>query len=263
MAIMQLMQLKYLTHLKQRWKSRVVTQTTIALLGGLGGLAGLEILTAPAVQAYEARLSVTLDREKDETFQTLVKRGEVVARAAVQQAFDTDILATDVSVFINGRSGGLEAPLLSIQISRFQWQSFPDTRQWATYYPSTQSLLRLESPVLIANPNGAVNSQPQPSEDRPESAENNEDSFSLSNFTFRADGWVIGTVTNLTGRPVDFVQVNYEALGANRELIGTGSFFTNPSSIPAGGSSNFSYPIQGGDGAATARITGFQWRWAD
>jgi len=244
----------------QSWKLGLIHKATIVLLGGMVGLAGLELLASAPVQAYEARLSVTLDLEPNETFQTLMKRAEVVARAAVQRAFDTDILATDASIFINGRSGGLEAPLLSVQISRFQWQSFPDARRWATYYSSTQSLLRLESPVLIGDPNGA---QPQPPEDLPESAENNEDSFSLSNFTFRADGWVIGTVTNLSGRPVAFVQVNYEALGANGELIGTGSFFTNPSSIPVGGSSNFSYPIQGGDEAATARITGFQWRWAD
>ncbi|MGA1131667.1 MAG: hypothetical protein ACO31I_05280 [Prochlorotrichaceae cyanobacterium] len=126
------------------WKSALTGSIAIGLLGGVVGLAGFELSSPASVQAYEARLSVTLEREPDETFQTMLKRAEVVARAAVQRAFDTDILATDVSVFINGRSGGLEAPLLSVQISRFQWQSFPDTRRWATYYPATQSLLRLD-----------------------------------------------------------------------------------------------------------------------
>jgi hypothetical protein len=135
-----------------QWKLGFIHNATIVLLGGMVGLAGFELLATAPVQAYEARLSVTLDLEPNETFQTLMKRAEVVARAAVQRAFDTDILATDASIFINGRSGGLEAPLLSVQISRFQWQSFPDARRWATYYPSTQGLLRLDPPVTVSEP---------------------------------------------------------------------------------------------------------------
>ena len=136
----------------QSWKLGLIHKATIVLLGGIVGPASLELLASAPVQAYEARLSVTLDLEPNETFQTLMKRAEVVARAAVQRAFDTDILATDVSIFINGRSGGLEAPLLSVQISRFQWQSFPDARRWATYYPSTQGLLRLYPPEPVSQP---------------------------------------------------------------------------------------------------------------
>lgn len=135
----------------QYWKSGFIHNATIALLGGLVGLVGADLMAPAPVHAYEAQLSVTLDSGPNETFQTLMKRAEIVGRAAVQRAFDTDILATDASVFINGRSGGLEAPLLSIQISRFQWQSFPDARRWATYYPYTQELLRLDPPPSTAN----------------------------------------------------------------------------------------------------------------
>ena len=120
---------------------------TIALLGLSTGL-GTVLETSP-VRAYEVQLSVTIDQEPEESFSTLVKRAEVVARAAVQRSFDADILATEAMVFVNAQRGGLEAPLLSVQISRFQWNQFPDARRWATYYPSTRTLLRMDDPLIL------------------------------------------------------------------------------------------------------------------
>ena len=109
---------------------------TIALLG-MGTLIVPDTLHPSIVQAYEARLNITIDQAKDESFQTMVKRAEIVARAAIQRSFDADIL---------------EAPLLSLQISRFQWTQFPDARRWATYYPSTRILLKLDEPLATEIP---------------------------------------------------------------------------------------------------------------
>ena len=124
---------------------------TIALLG-MGTLIVPDTLHPSIVQAYEARLNITIDQAKDESFQTMVKRAEIVARAAIQRSFDADILATDAIVFVNAQRGGLEAPLLSVQISRFQWTQFPDARRWATYYPSTRILLKLDEPLATEIP---------------------------------------------------------------------------------------------------------------
>jgi len=118
----------------------------------MGTLIVPDSLHPSIVQAYEARLNITIDQAKDESFQTMVKRAEIVARAAIQRSFDADILATDAIVFVNAQRGGLEAPLLSVQISRFQWTQFPDARRWATYYPSTRILLKLDEPLATEIP---------------------------------------------------------------------------------------------------------------
>lgn len=128
---------------------------TIALLG-MGSFILAHSIHPSIVQAYEARLSITIDQEKDESFQTMVKRAEIVARAAIQRSFDADILATEAIVFVNAQRSGLEAPLLSVQISRFQWNQFPDARRWATYYPSTRTLLKLDEPLETALPEAPV-----------------------------------------------------------------------------------------------------------
>ncbi|MFZ9740209.1 MAG: FxLYD domain-containing protein [Prochlorotrichaceae cyanobacterium] len=232
----------------QYWKSAFTGSIAIGFLGGVVGLAGFELSSPASVQAYEARLNVALDREPDETFQTMLKRAEVVARAAVQRAFDTDILATDVSVFINGRNSGLEAPLLSVQISRFQWQSFPDTRRWATYYPSTQSLLHLNT-----LPTGALT----PVNPTPEQDESSK-TLVIEDSSFNADGFFVGRIRNVSERPLFGVQIYYEALDDAGNLLDAGSLYVTPPAIEPGGTSTFKWFAP--DGATTVRITQTTWR---
>lgn len=105
-----------------------------------GAVLGLDAVTAP-VQAYTARLDVTIDRAPSETYDSIVRRAEVVARAAVQRGFDRDLLANEVSVIIVGRNGGMASPVISVWVTRSQWQSRPDTKRWATYYRGSKSFL--------------------------------------------------------------------------------------------------------------------------
>ncbi len=124
----------------------------MALLGSLVGLGtGLSLvgqgLRPAAVLAYEARATVTIDHGTGESYNSLLRRAEAVGRAAAQRTFDNDILVTEVLIFVNAQKQGMEAPLLAIQASRFQWHSLPDPRQWAIYYSNTRSLLGLEYSV--------------------------------------------------------------------------------------------------------------------
>lgn len=107
-----------------------------ALLMGLGGvLWSVDAMRSPTVaQAYTMRVDVTLDRLPFETLDAMVKRAELVARAAAQRSFDRDILANDVSIIVTGRQGEIVAPILTLSVSRSQWQITPDARRWATYY---------------------------------------------------------------------------------------------------------------------------------
>lgn len=123
-------------------------------LGLAGGIwVAQATIAPPAAVAYTARVDIALDRQPDEAYDTLVRRGEIVARAAAQRSFDQDILVTDVSVIIVARNGGAEAPLLSLQVSRPQWSSRPDPRRWATYYKTSRFLLGLDqAPNLTQTP---------------------------------------------------------------------------------------------------------------
>ncbi len=117
-------------------------------------------LNPPVAQAYKSRVDVTLDRLKDETYQSMMRRAEIVARAAAQRSFDRDILMSEVSVMVIGEYQGAEAPLLLLEVSRQNWRQRPDTRRWATYYRTARTLLKLPSAADPARPNAGGVSAP-------------------------------------------------------------------------------------------------------
>lgn len=101
---------------------------------------------APLVaQAYTARVDLTLDSGKEETYEVLLNRAENVARAAVQRSFDADLLATDVIVIVVGDRGGIVAPIMDVRVSRAEWRSRPDVAYWGEYYLDARSLLGFDS----------------------------------------------------------------------------------------------------------------------
>ena len=128
---------------------RPLAQTVISgalLLGLSGAILGVEMAVKPiAAQAYTARVDVTLDRLPNESFESLLRRAELVARSAAQRGFDQDILASQVSVIVNGRNRGFEAPVLTLSVSRSQWQARPDARKWATRHRNVRDLLGFET----------------------------------------------------------------------------------------------------------------------
>lgn len=120
-------------------------QSSLATFGIIvltcGTIGAIEATIPTIAQAYTTRLDVVLDRAPSETYDGLVRRAELVARAAAQRGFDRDLLATEVSIRVTGRNGGFEAPVLSLTVTRSQWQARPDARRWATYYRGGSALL--------------------------------------------------------------------------------------------------------------------------
>lgn len=103
---------------------------------------GIDMVLAPTpAQAYTARIDVTLDRASNEPYEAIVRRAENVARAAIQRGFDQDLLANEVSVVVVGRNGGMASPVVSVWVTRSQWQARPDAKRWATYYRGSKALL--------------------------------------------------------------------------------------------------------------------------
>lgn len=120
---------------------------------GLSGVNWLILspLTPQSAQAYTARTEITLTAQPGESFQTLVRRAEAVARAATQRLFDRDILVTDVAVTILGQNDGQVVPILSVDVSRQGWRAEPEASRWATYFRSASSLLEFrETPTVEA-----------------------------------------------------------------------------------------------------------------
>jgi hypothetical protein len=100
-------------------------------------------LVPPSAQAYKPRVDVSLDRVANETYDSFIRRADLVARAAAQRSFDRDILASEVSIMVIGRNQGVEAPVMLLDVSRQNWRTRPEPRRWATYYRTAQALLQL------------------------------------------------------------------------------------------------------------------------
>lgn len=139
---------RFLTHASMNLRCLAQTVISSALILGLSStiLSFDFALESSSAQAYTARVDITLDRLPDETFDSLMRRAELVARSAAQRSFDQDILASEVSVIIVGRNRGFEAPVLTLNVGRSQWQARPDARQWATRHRNVKELLGFETP---------------------------------------------------------------------------------------------------------------------
>ncbi len=104
----------------------------------------MQAIVPAAVQAYTSRVEVSLDVQPGESYDALIRRAEVVARAAAQRSFDRDILITDVLIMVTAQNEASVAPILTLEATRTQWRSIPDAHRWATYYRSSKSLLGLD-----------------------------------------------------------------------------------------------------------------------
>lgn len=156
---------------RQQLKLRVISASLAMLFTAAGGWLLLEQALAPPVaQAYTARSDVTLDVLAGESFETLMRRAEVVARAAAQRSFDRDILITDVSIMVLAQHQSAIVPLLSLTATRPQWRSRPDPRSWSTYYSSAKVLLgfgRMQ-PAATSTPAAAPVVTPTPTIQQPQ-----------------------------------------------------------------------------------------------
>ncbi|MGF1568394.1 MAG: hypothetical protein ACFCVD_10045 [Nodosilinea sp.] len=107
-----------------------------------GGSVWLPHLAAPpAAVAFTSRVNLFLGREPGESFESFVQRSEIIARAAVQRSFDADPRLTDVVVTVVGESQEIAIPVMTVAVSRGEWQLRPDVQQWATYFQAARNLM--------------------------------------------------------------------------------------------------------------------------
>ncbi|MCL1466678.1 hypothetical protein [Argonema galeatum] len=143
---------------RKQWLARL---SIVVLFGFTGGLYLVQEGIEPQIaQAYIQRINISLDRQPNESYDTIIRRAESVARSAVQRSFDSDILVTDAYIVVTGQNNGLMTPIMSITVSRSQWSNRPDIQRWARYYPNTRSLLDFDR-VTTSNQPASANSSSQ------------------------------------------------------------------------------------------------------
>jgi hypothetical protein len=103
-----------------------------------GGL--LWAIAAPVAQAESHQVNLLLNTQPNETFETLMRQAETIARQSVEQHF-ADPATTEVSVNVSGEREGQISPLLSVKVSRADWQRSSSVQQWAQYFGGSTTLL--------------------------------------------------------------------------------------------------------------------------
>ncbi|MFK8184693.1 MAG: hypothetical protein AB8B99_15085 [Phormidesmis sp.] len=130
------------------WQRSLLSAGLAAALGGTGIWLTEALIAPQASQAYTSRLDLFLAREAGESYDTLLRRGEMAARAGAQRSFDQDLLITDVSVTVVVEGNGVSVPILALRVDRDQWRSRPEAYYWATYYRTAEALLNSPAGTL-------------------------------------------------------------------------------------------------------------------
>ena len=130
------------------WQRAILSAGLAAIIGGTGIWLTEALIAPQASQAYTSRLDLFLARESGETYDTLLRRAEMAARAGAQRSFDQDLLITNVSVTVVAEGDGITVPILALRVDRDQWRARPETYYWATYYRTAEVLLNTPASSL-------------------------------------------------------------------------------------------------------------------
>lgn len=124
---------------------------------------------APQIaQVYTDRLNLYLERQGNETYETLLRRATDAAMASTQQSFERDRQVSKVVVIVSAENNGLVAPILTLEVSRNEWENRIRPQRWITDLTSSRTLLGFESSMPErVNPPSSTN-LPQPRFSPPE-----------------------------------------------------------------------------------------------
>ncbi|MFB2837750.1 hypothetical protein [Floridanema evergladense] len=221
-----------------------------ALLGLTGGLYVVkETITPLIAKAYTMRVNLSLERQPNESYETIIRRAEAIARAAVQRSFDSDILVNEASVIVTCNNNGLIAPIISVRVSRSQWSNTPNIQRWTRYYSNSRALLDFDG-VAVANAE----------QRRVEAAK---PKVVVNNITIETDSdseiaRIRGSVTNQTGNTVSFVKVNYVVISGNNRK-GDFTFVRSPSRLNPGQQGFFEDTMRDINPGASVEVNSIEW----
>lgn len=149
----------------KQWLTEITPLTALSLT-----VLGFSFFSQQLAQAETARIDdITIERQPNETYDSLVQRAETAATTALEQGFNRSSQITDVSVVVLGQNQGAIVPVLAIGVSRPQWTRGNDE---FTYFSNARSLLSLDEQQVAAEPPEGEGRIPSPSPGRPQNNSN-------------------------------------------------------------------------------------------
>lgn len=101
--------------------------------------------TPQIAQTYTDRLNLYLERQGNETYDALLRRATDAAMATAQQSFERDRQVSKIVVMVSAENNGLVAPILTLEVSRSDWENRIRPQRWITDLASSRTLLGFES----------------------------------------------------------------------------------------------------------------------
>ncbi len=146
----------------QQWFTKTTRMATLVLLLGLTGGSWItnELFTPQIAQADTARITLSLESQPNETYETLLNRAEAVVQGAVEGNFEQNSQIAYVTVTVTAENSGTTAPLISLEVSRTQWQKNPNIQRWGTYFETARSLLGLAATAKTDVATSVIAQQP-------------------------------------------------------------------------------------------------------
>jgi hypothetical protein len=127
---------------------RLTPFSLIILVGLAASFWVVSEITAPQIsEADTERTTFSIERQPNETYETLLSRAENAAFAIAQQRFDQGSPVSKVIVIVTAENNGLVVPILSLEVSRDQWKRRMQPQRWITYLTSSRSLLGFENSI--------------------------------------------------------------------------------------------------------------------
>jgi len=138
--------------------------SALVLLLGLGGGVWFtkEALAPQIAQAEASRINLSLERQFNETFASLAQRAALSAAQVAQNSFSQDKKITEVAITVTAQNQGEIAPVLSLHVTRSQWQSNPDPSRWSNYYHNAEALLGFNNGGNTTAQGGTTSPNAQP-----------------------------------------------------------------------------------------------------
>jgi hypothetical protein len=132
---------------------------TLLLVGlSLGGV-------ARSVSARVVQTDLTIEAETSPSFADLMQQAERLAEKLVSQGFE-QAGVIEVLIRMSGDRAGELVPLLTVKVTRSDWQKNSNLRSHARYYSISATLLKFEAQVA-QSATTSVSRLPRRSEDDP------------------------------------------------------------------------------------------------
>jgi hypothetical protein len=114
------------------------------LISAIATLSTMAIASSALAERREVDIRLLVNQ--DEGFTVMTRKAEILARSAAQNAFDRDVLVSDVSVKVTAQNPNRDqaAIILQLIVSRRDWASRPDPKVWATYFPMAKALIGIQ-----------------------------------------------------------------------------------------------------------------------